>query len=70
MLKDVRLKESAWNFDILYTCSQVEQKIRYLSYIFTKYDNHTDIPSYGGGYGNFQDEKDIKFMVMMPFTVF
>ncbi len=38
---------------------------------FTKYDNHTDIPSYGGGYGNiFQDEKDIKFMVMMPFTVF
>ncbi|HGM9950447.1 TPA: hypothetical protein ACKRFF_001181, partial [Providencia stuartii] len=38
---------------------------------FTKYDNHTDIPSYGGGFGNiFQDEKDIKFMVMMPFTIF
>ncbi|HIH8439627.1 TPA: hypothetical protein ACYTNY_003441, partial [Escherichia coli] len=35
------------------------------------YDNHSDIPSWGGGYGNiFQDERDVKFMVIAPFTIF
>ena len=30
-----------------------------------------DIPSWGGGYGNiFQDERDVKFMVIAPFTIF
>lgn len=38
---------------------------------FTEYDNHSDIPSWGGGYGNiFQDERDVKFMVIAPFTIF
>ena len=38
---------------------------------FTQYDNHSDIPSYAGGYGNiFQDERDVKFMVIAPFTIF
>ncbi len=69
--QDVRLRESAWNFDILYTVQSGSAKDTLFKLHFTKYDNHTDIPSYGGGYGNiFQDEKDIKFMVMMPFTVF
>ncbi|CAK7036831.1 MAG: Chitoporin [Providencia sp.] len=69
--QDVRLRESAWNFDILYTVQSGRAKDTLFKLHFTKYDNHTDIPSYGGGYGNiFQDEKDIKFMVMMPFTVF
>ena len=37
---------------------------------FTEYDNHSDIPSWGGGYGNiFQDERDVKFMVIAPFTI-
>ena len=36
-----------------------------------QYDNHSDIPSWGGGYGNiFQDERDVKFMVIAPFTIF
>ncbi|MEY0499101.1 hypothetical protein AB7321_19635, partial [Providencia rettgeri] len=58
-------------YDILYTVQSGRAKDTLFKLHFTKYDNHTDIPSYGGGYGNiFQDEKDIKFMVMMPFTVF
>ncbi|WP_016604378.1 hypothetical protein, partial [Yersinia pestis] len=33
--------------------------------------NHTNIPSYGDGFGNvFQDEKDVKFIVIAPFTLF
>ncbi len=32
---------------------------------------HSDIPSWGGGYGYiFQDERDVKFMVIAPFTIF
>ncbi len=69
--QDVKLRESAWNFDILYTVQTGRAKDTLFKLHFTKYDNHTDIPSYGGGFGNiFQDEKDIKFMVMMPFTIF
>ncbi|MEY5542358.1 ChiP family protein, partial [Salmonella enterica subsp. enterica serovar Corvallis] len=38
---------------------------------FTEYDNHSNIPSWGGGYGNiFQDERDVKFIVIAPFTIF
>ncbi|WP_040690914.1 chitoporin ChiP [Providencia burhodogranariea] len=69
--QDVRLKESAWNVDILYTIQTGKAKDTLFKLHFTKYDNHTDIPTGAGGFGNiFQDEKDIKFMVMMPFTIF
>ena len=69
--QNVKLKESAWNFDILYSIQSGRAKDTLFKLHFTKYDNHTDIPSYGAGFGNiFQDEKDIKFNVIMPFTIF
>ena len=66
-----RLKESAWSLDAMYTIQEGRAKGTLLKLHYTQYDNHTNIPSWGGGYGNiFQDEKDVKFMVIAPFTIF
>ncbi|KAB8313017.1 outer membrane porin, OprD family [Erwinia endophytica] len=66
-----RLKESAWNLDLLYTVQQGPVKGTLFKLHYTRYHNHSDIPSWSGGYGNiFQDEKDVKFIVMAPFTIF
>lgn len=66
-----RLRESAWNLDLLYTIQQGRAKDTLFKLHFTRYDNHSDIASYGGGFGNiFQDEKDVKFMIIAPFTLF
>ncbi len=66
-----RLKESAYSLDASYTLQQGRAKGALFKLHFTQYDNHSDIPSYGGGYGNiFQDERDVKFMVIAPFTIF
>lgn len=66
-----RLKESAWSLDALYTIQEGRAKGTLFKLHYTQYDNHSDIPSWGGGYGNiFQDEKDVKFMVIAPFTIF
>ncbi|NWA62470.1 outer membrane porin, OprD family [Pantoea sp. B9002] len=66
-----RLKESAWSLDMVYTIQQGRAKDTQFKLHYTRYDNHSDLPSYSGGYGNiFQDEKDIKFMVVAPFTLF
>lgn len=68
---DNRLKESAYSLDAIYTFVEGRAKGTTLKLHFTQYDNHSDIPSYGGGYGNiFQDERDVKFTVIAPFTVF
>ncbi|CCV60839.1 chitoporin ChiP [Yersinia enterocolitica] len=69
--QNVRLKESAWNFDVLYTLQEGRAKGTLFKLHYTMYDNHTNIPSFGGGFGNvFQDEKDVKFIVIAPFTIF
>ncbi|MEQ4582326.1 MAG: ChiP family protein, partial [Pantoea agglomerans] len=66
-----RLKESAWNLDLIYKIQQGRAKDTLFKLHYTRYDNHSNLPSYSGGYGNiFQDEKDIKFMVIVPFTLF
>lgn len=66
-----RLKESAWNLDLLYTLQSGMAKGTLFKLHYTRYNNHSDIPSYGGGYNNiFQDEKDVKFIVIAPFTLF
>lgn len=66
-----RLKESAWNMDLLYTVQQGIAKGTSFKLHYTRFDNHSDLPSYSGGYGNiFQDEKDVKFIVIAPFTLF
>ncbi|SCC06865.1 outer membrane porin, OprD family [Gilliamella intestini] len=66
-----RLIESAYNFDLGYTVQKSWAKDTTFQLHYTKYNNHSNIPSWGGGYGNiFQDERDIKFIVTIPFTVF
>lgn len=66
-----RLKESAWNLDLRYTVQQGIFKDASVKLHYTRYNNHSSLPSWSGGYGNvFQDEKDIKFIVMAPFTLF
>lgn len=68
---DYRLKESAYSLDAIYTFVEGRAKGTTFKLHFTQYDNHSDIPSYGGGYGNiFQDERDVKFIVIAPFTLF
>lgn len=66
-----RLTESAWNLDLIYQIQQGRAKDTLFKLHYTRYDNHSNLPSYSGGYGNiFQDEKDIKLMVIAPFTLF
>lgn len=65
-----RLRESAWNLDLAYAIQQGRAKDTQFKLHYTRYDNHSSLPSYGGGYGNiFQDEHDVKFMVIAPFTL-
>jgi hypothetical protein len=69
--QSTRLTESAWNSDITYTIPRGKLKGTSFKLHYTDYDNHTDIPSWSGGYGNiFQDEKDIKFIVIAPVNIF
>ncbi|WP_058911684.1 chitoporin ChiP [Entomohabitans teleogrylli] len=66
-----RLKESAYSLDAAYVVQEGRAKGAMFKLHFTQYDNHSDIPSWSGGYGNiFQDERDVKFMVIAPFTIF
>ena len=66
-----RIKESAWTADIMYTVQEGRAKGTNFKLHYTRYDNHSNIPSWSGGYGNvFQDETDVKFIVMAPFTIF
>ena len=68
---DYRLKESAYSLDAIYTLQEGRAKGTMFKLHFTQYDNHSAIPSYAGGYGNiFQDERDVKLMVIAPFTLF
>ena len=68
---DNRLKESAYSLDASYTVQEGRAKNTLFKLHFTQYDNHSDIPSWGGGYNNiFQDERDVKFIVIAPFTIF
>lgn len=69
--KNRTIEESAYSLDAVYTIQDGRAKGTMFKLHFTEYDNHSDIPSWGGGYGNiFQDERDVKFMVIAPFTIF
>ncbi len=65
-----RLRESAWSLKGMYTVQEGRAKGTFFKLHFTRYHNHSDIPTGAGGYGNiFQDEKDIKFLMGVPFTL-
>lgn len=69
--QSVRLKESAYSLDALYTVQDGRAKGTLFKLHFTQYDNHTNIPTNEGGFNNiFQDERDVKFIVIAPFTIF
>ncbi len=71
MTLTIAWKESAYSLDAMYTVQEGRAKGTPFKLHFTQYDNHSDIPSWSGGYGNiFQDERDVKFMVIAPFTIF
>ncbi|MEH4658372.1 chitoporin ChiP [Phytobacter diazotrophicus] len=65
------IKESAYSIDLLYTVQEGMAKGTLFKLHFTQYDNHSNIPSWGGGYNNiFQDERDVKFIVIAPLNIF
>ncbi|AXF75235.1 OprD family porin [Erwinia tracheiphila] len=66
-----RLRESTWNLDLLYTVQEGAAKGTLFKLHYSRYDNHSDLPSGSGGFRNiFQDEKDVRFIVIAPFTIF
>ncbi len=70
-IASTKIKESAYSLDAMYTVQEGRAKGTLFKLHFTQYDNHSDNPSWGGGYGNmFQDERDVKFIVIAPFTIF
>lgn len=46
------IEESAYSTDAVYTIQDGRAKGTMFKLHFTEYDNHSDIPSWGGGYGN------------------
>lgn len=65
-----KISESAWSLDGLYTVQQGRAKGTLFKLHFTQYSNHSSIPGGAGGYGNlFQDERDVKFLMMIPFRL-
>lgn len=69
--QNARLIESAVNFDASYTIQTGKGKGSSFALHYTIYDNHSDTPSWGGGFNNvFQDEKDLKFIISVPFSFF
>lgn len=66
-----RIDESAWTFNIAHTVQTGRLKGTLFNLHYINYDNHGSNPNYSGGYNNmFQDEIDIKFNVIAPFTIF
>lgn len=66
-----QINESAWTLNIAHTVQTGRLKGSLFNLHYINYDNHGSNPNYGGGYNNmFQDEIDIKFNVIMPFTIF
>ncbi|MDN8599151.1 OprD family outer membrane porin [Citrobacter enshiensis] len=66
-----RIDESAWTLNIAHTVQTGRLKGALFNLHYISYDNHGSNPNYSGGYNNmFQDEIDIKFNVMAPFTIF
>ena len=66
-----RLKESSYSLDAAYVVQDGRAKGTMFKLHFTQYDNHSNLNMGDAGYNNmFQDERDVKFMVIAPFTIF
>ncbi|CAM3745759.1 OprD family outer membrane porin [Parendozoicomonas haliclonae] len=69
--QDVELKEEAFNVDVGYTFSEGNLKGSSISVHMTRYNNKSGQDSWeAGGFKNaFQDEKDIKVSLVVPFAL-
>jgi hypothetical protein len=64
-----KLKENAWSFDLAYLVPSGALKNTRVSLHYTHYNNKTDQPSWNGYKNLFQDERDLKFFVMVPWKI-
>lgn len=65
------IEEFVYSLDAVYIIQDGCVKGMMFKLYFIEYDNYFDILSWGGGYGNiFQDECDVKFMVIVLFIIF
>jgi hypothetical protein len=60
------LEETAWSLDLTYRIPAGTFKDARLSLHYTHYDNKTHAPSWTGFKNLFQDERDLKFFVILP----
>jgi hypothetical protein len=63
------LKEQAWSLDLSYVIPSGNLKGTRFSLHYTHYDNKTDQPSWAGYKNLFQDERDVKFILIVPWKI-
>jgi hypothetical protein len=63
------LRESAWSVDLTWLAPGGALKDTRIGLHYTRYDNHTHQPSWEGFKNLFQDERDIKFIVIIPWQI-
>ncbi|MDR2209077.1 MAG: OprD family porin [Azoarcus sp.] len=66
-----RLRENAWSVDFAYTVPGGPLKNAFIGLHYTRYDNRTNLPSYPErGFKNlFQDERDLKILLTIPWQL-
>jgi hypothetical protein len=63
------LRESAWSLDLGYVAPSGMLKGSRISLHYTRYDNSTHRPSWEGFKNLFQDERDFKFLFVLPLRI-
>ena len=63
-----KLSERAYSVDLAYMRREGALKGTVVSIHYTHYNNRTNLPSWQGFKNAFQDERDIKFMISIPFN--
>jgi hypothetical protein len=66
---DQALKENAWSLDLTWRMPAGALKDTRISLHYTHYDNKTDQPSLVGYKNLLQDERDLKFFVIVPWKL-
>jgi hypothetical protein len=66
---DKRMRESAWTLELIYTVPGGPLKNTRISLHYTRYDNKTNLPSWTGFNNLFQDERDVKFLLVIPWSL-
>ncbi|MDR2014172.1 MAG: OprD family porin [Azoarcus sp.] len=64
-----RLRERAWSADLAYAVPDGSLKNTRISFHYTRYSNNSDLPSWTGFNNIFQDERDLKILLMIPWQL-